>query len=340
MAQGSFPQGGFFDPVTLPDSGPYSADEWAALLGVFNRAGVVLSTVGPLQVDTAFNDVGVFYAVANRLEVTSAGANTININTGAAMVAGRVVPSDTALVFTVPINRTNDLIVVRQNWSAATYVPPGSVDADEEVPPDTARVTRVTALVNDATLATYWDIPLADFTTDGAGAVTLNSDDRVWVDAEVKTHFEPAISGYNGTLVATIAATGDPFTGFGVNLPTNNQGFSYGRTTIPQNYISGFEAAAVFVPLGNGNISVSMWLEAGQCGELASTHQVFGALQSGLVVATGFNECSVAIAMATVAVGDIVGLWAERLGTDGGDTLAQDIRGVGFIINYLGWGRR
>ena len=137
MTQTSYPQGGYFDAVTLPDSGPYSSIEWSGSMAARQRAGGVIEETVPLQVDTALNDVGVYYAVDNQLEVTNPGgaANTIQIDTGAALVGGIFFGNDTAVTFTVPNNRTNDLIVVRQNYTGATYTPPASVDADEQVPP-------------------------------------------------------------------------------------------------------------------------------------------------------------------------------------------------------------
>jgi len=337
MAQTSYPQGGYYDTVTLPDSGPYAAIEWNGLLGLLQRAGVVVTGAPLLQVDTAFNDVGVFYCAGNRLEVTNPGAaaNTIQIDTGACMTGGVLHANNAAVTFTVPNNRTNDLIVVRQNFSAGTYTPPGSVDADEQVPPDTARITRVTALVNDATLATYWDIPLADFTTDGAGAVTINSDDRVWIDAETKKLFVPCVGGWNQTLASSLEISSQ----LGFTLPDNNIASGFGYWIVSGDFIASLNSYAVVVPLATGNVYSTQTAVWGECGQQYNTHTSVPAL-SAVAVTLNEIECIRQLSPSPVVDGDIIALTYRRDATNILDTIGDSVCLRGFYVEYLGWNRR
>jgi len=338
MAQTSYPQGGYFDAVTLPDSGPYSAIEWAGSMATRQRAGGVIEETVPLQVDTGLNDVGVYYCVGNQLEVTNPGAaaNTLQIDTGAALVGGIFFGNDTAVTLTVPNNRTNDLIVVRQNYTNATYVPPASVDADEEVPPDTARITRVTALVNDATLTTYWDIPLMDFTTGGAGAVTLNEDTRVYVDAETKILWCEAISGYDADASAYIY-----YGSKGLPMADNADSQAHGSFVVPNDFISDMIVDAVIVPAATGDIYGLNTAIYGACTELRQTHASYsgGAAWTAVAVTVNRNNCIHTISMTNANVGDIVNMTYDRDGDDALDTVGAICYIPGWYIEYFGWRR-
>lgn len=345
MTQTSYPQAGYFDAVTLPDSGPYNSNEWAGMLATMQRVGGVITTT-PLQVDTAFDDLGVYYAVDNQLEVTSPGVATIQIDTGAGAVGGIFFGNDAAVTLTVPVGRTNDLIVVRQNYDAATYVPPASVDAAEEVPPDTARITRVTALVNDATLATYWDIPLADFTTDGAGAVTLNSDDREWADAETKTMFIPPRVGRNETGGSEIVVT----TGSGgagtysdtpqIVLADAIVSYGAGSIIIPQDFISTMTVRAMVESSANGNMYIRTLAKYGACGDAGATSENSGWQTIALTSAPPAFDCINSYAPSAPAADDFFVALCERDATGGDDTIVGAVWFLGFIVNYLGWNRQ
>lgn len=195
MAQKSYPWPGVA-PASGADAGRYDAPEWwGAWVAAQVGGGVLRAIAPPLRTAAALTNRGVYYFVPNQLVVTTPGANTLEIDTGAALVDGQCFYNDAKVTLTVANNLANHLIVVRKNFTAAAYIPPGSIDVDEQVPAYTSRISRVTALVQDTTRATYWDIPLADFSTNAAGAVTLNSDDRDYVDTGWFTKLDEVVLG-------------------------------------------------------------------------------------------------------------------------------------------------
>jgi len=296
-------------------------------------------------------NLGIYYAVPNQLEVTNPGgaANTLQIDTGAALVDGQHFYNDAAVTFTVPANRTNDLIVVRKNFTAATYTPPASVDADEQVPPYTARITRVTALVQSADRSTYWDIPLADFTTDGAGAVTINSDDREYLEVETKKLLLPGLMSYDftgGANEAQIDLEGAPHN-------DGNLTYSFGHFLTPIDLVTGTDITIIPIVVSDsntaaGNIQIqehaARW---GACNEDWNNHGGAGAASftgvaaiAGTIAGAGLHECltGAQITVATPSQGDYIHLSFQRNATaDPPDTYTGDIFFSGFEIEYLGW---
>lgn len=179
MTQKSYPWRGVA-PGSGIDAGRYNANEWwGAWCALIKSGGVVFEDATPLVVRGNFASRGVIPGVPDNLVVTTTGNNTIVVGRGSALVDGQMFYNHEAVTITVPSSRTNDYIVVRKNFTGAAYTPPGSVDADEQVPSLTARISRVDSVsfTTDTTRASYWDVPLAIFSTDAAGAVTL-ADDR------------------------------------------------------------------------------------------------------------------------------------------------------------------
>ena len=183
--------------TTIGDAGPYAVGG-AAAPGWWDKWGVEARASGRLT-QTAFANIGVFNAVDDQLECTEAADTTsIDVDEGAAMVDGIFYWNDTDPV-NVPIPAAGagddriDLVVVRKNYSAvATYTPGGGAPA---VAPRETRITVIRGveavgpvaptMTQDVTRATFWDIPLCSVQVDDAGALTLLTDLREYVDAVV-----------------------------------------------------------------------------------------------------------------------------------------------------------
>ena len=346
MTQSSYPQAGYYDAVARRDSGPYTATEWRAWMASSMRAGGAI-VAGGLRTMAALADWGVFYAVPNRLEVTNPGAaaNTLQIDTGACMCGGFYHYNDTAVTLTVPSNLTNQKIVVRNNFTGATYTPPASVDADEQVPPYTARISRVTALVQDVNLATYWDIPLADVTTDGAGAVTL-VDEREYVDAEMKQFLVPLSVGWNSTDGSVLEVDASAR---GLAMPTDKLAYAYGFFSVPHDAILDVDIAITPIIITGAapaaNVRLSFDVLYSECAQQWNTHGGAGvgtATATHLVSVPGVRECITAIIvyMDFASMDDHVNIRLTRDGLHADDVYVNEIYAFGGLVEYFGWGRK
>lgn len=160
--------------TTEGDCGPYSADQWKAIWEALF-----------LNDDTL---EGVILEYLNELEVTSSGANSVQADTGGAVVKGGWYENDAALTFTIatPAASTRyDRIVLRKVWS------------DGGGYPQTIRLRKITGTEGAGipsltqTDGTLWEIPIAtiEMTT---GAVMTITDDRTFLRAgfsHVNVHY-------------------------------------------------------------------------------------------------------------------------------------------------------
>ena len=307
-------------------------------------SGGVIVAGGAVRTLASLTNLGVFYAVPNRLAVTNPGAaaNTLQIDTGASMCGGFYHYNDAAVTLTVPNNLASEIIVVRQNFGVGTYTPVGSIDVDEQVPPSTARITRVPSLTQDVNLATYWDIPLMTFSTGAAGAVTLESDDREWVDAEEKTFAVHFLGG---------SGAAPTFDLLGVTLADAATTSAYSGFRVPGNFISDLKAYPVILPLSDAGtgvpgfaVRVRFHARAGACSEAYDNHPY----DSGnttinwTVAGAGEYECLTTMeqSLTAAALGDLLEFEFQRVGGDAADTYDQSIGAFCVILNYLGWGRK
>lgn len=216
MTQFSYPWPGVA-PADGVDAGPYTAAQW------WERVVALLSSSGTahgaaLVTDIGRENIGVLVKVGNLLAVTNPANHDIQIDTGVALVDGAVVYNDAALTLTIPLPVANpriDRIVIRKNYTAAQYDPAGDA-GDEEVPAYTARITRLVgvenaipvapALTQDATRATYWDIPLAQFQLSVGGVVTGLTSETEYAPGWDDDHHSPDVAyGVYHPLYRTIA---------------------------------------------------------------------------------------------------------------------------------------
>lgn len=355
MAQFSRPQPGLF-PADGDDCGAYTANEWAAVLIAQNMSSgmMVTGAASPpgLPGTQVFPNVGVYYVTPNQLVVTSPGASQISIDTGAAIVDGRVYTNDTAIsavAITNPAaNPRIDRVVVRQNYTAIDYT---SVNAPALiVDANTARIAIISgaenvapvapALTQDEDRATYWDIPLAQYQIAVAGTITNLTDEREFVDAETKRLFVNVLCGYDNTGGASAPITCDG-TDLRLLLVDGNDYYGSGRFCVPNDFISGMTSTAVTsnIGAGAGNIYCSNAYSAGACGQAESTHTGTTGL-SAVATTANVQNCLQELSLASVAVDDIVLLSFDRDAANVLDTVNADVRFYGWIVDYFGWGRR
>jgi len=300
MPEFSRPQPGLF-PADGDDCGAYTANEWAAVLIAQNRSGgmMVTGAAAPpgLPATQLFPNVGVFYSVADRLVVSSPGASQITIGTGASIVDGRVHTNDTehtAIAITNPgANPRIDRVVVRQNYTVADYT---SVNAPALVVDfNTARICIISGaenvapvaptLTQDEDRATYWDIPLAQYQISVAGVITNLTDEREWVDAEIKQAWVRALGGAQGATNAYpvgqyYAAGGGEWVGPLIILPDSVVGSAIGSWRIPEDFVLGSDSLLTATPVqtyaDGGNLLMTGHFRTNPCDATIDVNPVTG----------------------------------------------------------------
>ena len=365
MAQSSRPQAGL-RPADGDDCGAYTADQWRATLIAHNRSGgmIVTGAAAPpgLPATQLFPNVGVFYATADRLAVTSPGALQISIAVGQALVDGTVYTNDTAITatpITIPAGGANsriDRVVVRQNYTVADYT---SINATGLVVDfNTTRICIISGaeavgpvapnLVQDEDRLTYWDIPLAQYEiVHTTGIISNLTDQREWVDAETKQVFIPAIGGWNSTDNSLL----DFDTGFGTAgwaTRATKSSSIYGYWRVPQNFIGDVNVTvrAVVVNISGGacDIRFSQGASNSTCNEWYETNRSAIA-EDTYPLADLLSECIAefeldgSVAGNPAEAGEIVRIGGNRDGNDVSDTCG-DVYVSGWMVEYLGYNRR
>jgi hypothetical protein len=361
MAEFSRPQSGLA-PADGDDSGAYIANQWAPVLIAANRSSgmMVTGAAAPpgLPATQLVPNIGVFYATADRLAVTSPGASQISIATGASLVDGRLHTNDTAhtaVAITNPAaNPRIDRVVVRQNYTVADFT---SVNAPALIVDfNTARIAIISgaeagapvapALTQDEDRLTYWDIPLAQYQIAVGGAISNLTDEREWVDAEMKTMFIPPRVGRDetgGADIAVVTRAG----GAGVYtdtpqiiLPDAVISYGSGSIILPQDFISTLTIRGMVTPAANGNIYTRTLVKYGACGDAGATSENSGFQIIALTTAPPAFACINSYAPSAPAADDFFVALFERDAIDANDTIVGEVWFLGFIATYLGWGRR
>jgi hypothetical protein len=357
MTEFSYPWLGVAAPGSITDGGAYTAFQWNGVWLTETRSGgVVVSGASPLPAAQNWANIGVFYSMPLRYAVTSSGNNLISINTGAGIVDGQFCYNDTAITDTpviscaTPASSRIDRVVLRKNYSAATYTP--TATAALTVPMKSTRITTISgadggaapALTQDTTRATYWDVPLYQYTISSAGVISSLTDQREFVDAETKYLFLPAIHAYNLDTTTDLYYTvtinyGQP----AINLTGSNQCYAYGRWRVPQDFISSIVVKGVaYGEVGGPNVYCRNIYQAGGCGEEGTAHSETGSWAAEAIAAsrTAYScLASLSVGAAnTGSIGDMVKLIFMRDANNVLDTLAAgSLKYSGFLIQYFGW---
>lgn len=330
----------------------YTAKEWYAAWVLMAKAGGVVVDASVYSDATLYNR-GVFYSAANRLAVTSPGANRIDVASGAALVDGAMF-YNTAIIMAAAdigsptVNPRVDRVVVRKNFGALPYTPAAASVALFTVPAYTARVTVIhgaenvapvaPTLTQDTTRATYWDIPLFQYQISLGGVITFLTDERDWVDAK-RTHvFVPALCGQDNVGVEIPLALGDVGM-FGVTLVDGVDDLAYGYHTLPTNYIYGsLTPTGKFLARAGattGNVLAEMWVQGGACSQAFTTRSHHYHITVAASDAQQVINCAVSDKVLNILAGDFIQLAFLRTASLGGDTFIGNINFLGWDLDYL-----
>lgn len=321
-------------PTSGPDAGRYLAPEWWAVWCALNRGGGVIipDAVAPLRTDSVFTNRGVYYSIKNRLHENYTGGLGIEVYTGAALVDGQFYYNEATLTMTLPANSTVYL-VVRKNFTAAAYTPPGYTAGDGVVPAYATRVTWVAAVTQDTDRVTYWDIPLTQYVS-GAAGFTSKADLREYIDARTTYIWVSPDMVYNFSdsteIPVSITANFPAWA-----MPDNKVSIAYGRVAVPGELISGIAIDAIWVWTGVGtpNIYVRTAYAYAACGTAfipaagSWTAQTLDAAN----VLTCFNTT---MTLAFANSGDVLYLVTDRDATDMLDTANATVYFIGWRVSF------
>lgn len=331
-----------FPGTTLGHAGPYSVRDWWDCWGAILRSGVDFGLA-------ANRNIGVFYAIANNLEPTINGAN-IDVDTGASAVDGLYHENDATVTVPIPVIAPNanpriDYIIVRKNYQAAvTYTPAGG---GPTVPPRETHITvlrgvegappAAPTLTQDTTSTTYWDIPIATIDVAVGGALSNLTDMREFVDAETIEIYAPFISGRDITV-----PTDRILTLQGVLLVDTSDTTAYTSFRVPTNFIKDMNVTPLIITdpgVANNDVVYDFDVNYGACDEGRGQHSTS---TGDITIATTGNEIrrcltTLTSSLALAALGDVMNVDLERVGTAVADNYVGNIWATGIVIEYFGW---
>lgn len=341
MTQRSWPWFGEA-PGEGADAGAYEQEDWWPAWGTMMRAAAIIveSAGAPLRTLAALTNLGVFYCVDNKLEVTDAGGLAVDIDTGAAMVEGQFYYNDASIQLTLPASKTDWYVVLRKNYTAATFTPVGYVAGSGTVPPYTTRITWVSSLTQATDRSDYWDIPLAKFTTDGSD-ITALTDEREWVDVETKVFYV----GFDGAEKTTPATVDRDLYGYAMAPNPSDPTDVWTEFGVPSDFLDNMSCYPIVIddPSGGGaaaNAQFDFWARYGTCGENYATHSE-NVLNEVISIPnnTGEKVCLTALELdlSDIALEDTVTITLHRDSTSGSDVYTGNVYAHIVRIEYLGW---
>jgi len=312
MVERSWPWPG----TTIGDAGPYSADDWDDMFE--RRFG---SGTAP------YGSRGVIRNWANELEVTDGGANTADVDTGAALVHGKHYDND-AVVNVVGIPAApggpgatwrQDTIFLRQVWATQTT----RIYRHQNSTPETAYETPASVDGN------VWYVPLAAVRINAAGAITLVTDLRDYVSDLMQpkeVSLEP--SPYVPAGTAWTAFNGH------VGLMRDDAGeLARFEFKIPSDFLDDVEAYVVLAIDGLSQFDWTFYAEGAQCDGASIDRWSDSTTADNVDPELGFTciDVSAAFDSGLLLADDIVGC---RLVLDVVDA-PEDISAVLLVFRYM-----
>jgi hypothetical protein len=324
------------------DAGPYAENTmWR------NLAQAAIA--GGAESDSDLYNIGVFYSVANKLEVTLDGTN-LDVNTGAALVDGAYYENDASVDITVDAAAAGDeridYIVLRKCYEGSTYNPGGNVPAvdEQEVRITVIKGAEVTppavpstpSLTQDTGRTTYWDIPLATVEVDDTGATSV-TDAREYVEVTKKEFLVDSGVAYdftNNTLISSsfLGSFLDNSVGGGDIISG-----AFANWYVPDDFVSDLKVSAVYRQSNAliGFFHVTHDAEYGGENEDWDTHSAI-TTDDLAGPASKHNKVYQELSLSDASAGDFVKSKVLRDATDVGDTLTAPMYLVGFLVEYLG----
>lgn len=291
------------------------------------------SVIGRILAGCA-NFEGVAAGYANELEVTDVGGGDVEVDTGGAVVDGKVYNNTAAVTVNIPTPGAGteriDRIVLRCSWAGYGI-----------------RVTRIAGVAGGApavpaitqTSGTTYDITLYQARITDGGVITL-TDERTWAlpnstNTRTRYMFVQAVGGINVTASSDLPfyVAGATVLGFGIVLPDGVQSVGIGSFTVPADFVSGLTVKAVVASDSSGNCYASQECDYGADGENVALHTASGG-GAPIAIVGGKRTAIASAALTSAAIGDYVNLRLGRLGGDANDTVNDDVFLAGWLVTY------
>lgn len=298
-------------------------------------------------------DEGVLKNYANQLAetVNHGAAPTIDIDTGGAWIKGFPAWSEASenLAVTIPLVGDTGFRVVARASGGVTRT------FRLAVLMNTDGVSALPALTQDATFpsgaGTLWEIPLYSGVVDTSGdmwetaakLVAGVTDDKIFChpNIEVETamianrtrkFFVPVQHAYNTTDVANIIA-GAGYYGDGYAFPDAKLCTAYANFFCPQDFASSMTVKAIVASQSSGNVYDNFSASYAACGETKGLHSDTRGLTADAIT-LNLVSCISELALASVAIGDYIGLVWVRDATNISDTVTDEVGFLGFLVEY------
>lgn len=266
---------------------------------------------------------GVIGGTLNSLEVTATIGANISINTGAALVNGRLYVSDAAVTFAVAGNSVFWLVGLQSTEAAQTIRsfcrgPYGS------------SALALASLIHVA--GGVWEIPLAVVFTTAGGLVDSITDNRYYtIRPALKSVFVPAIAGYNTTDGTDIVRNNE----IGVALINNKACSAFGSFAVPQDYLQSIEINAIGIADGSANVYVTTSVQHNEIGETYNTYaDVVG--YAAVTIVSQVNTIVGSVFPTSYVEGriDVITFQTTRDGVHALDTHAGTLYISGWLVKY------
>lgn len=304
---------------------------------------------------------GVAPGYLNELACTYISANHCHVDTGGAVVDGKVYINDASgLGVTIDSATAGhyriDRIVALCDWAAFTV----TIAVKKNTVEDAA--APALTLTEDWTVSgTHYAILLYQASVTDAGVVTL-TDERVWATPQVDgTTLTTSVGNLkikddgvdsaqiaDGSVdLAHLSANSVDATKIVnrtrkvfINPRQDSASLNDGADTtinaswrIPEDYVSGMTVKFVCQPSGTGNIYATLSCYYGAVGEIITTHGSAPALSAVAVTSSIINEIY-STALANASIGDTLNLYFRRDATDPLDTVGAAVTAFGFVFEY------
>ncbi len=304
----------FFDGLLTGDASlaPYDADDFS-----------LIETVKYLA-DPNFQ--GVIGGYGNSLNVATSGGANATIDTGAAIVNGKIYINNAAI--TVGVSGATVYWLVGLQLDPALQTVRAFIRGSYA-----SRVLALAALVHIA--GSIWEIPLATILTTAGGNVGTIYDERYWtIRPPIETVFVAAASGRNITDSTDIIRNDIR----GVPLADGKVCTVFGQGTLPSNFraASGlYNVYAIFIPGASGNAYMSM---AGYSAPIGSSYNTSSFTVALAAIAVTNNAVMNNLAQFSVSgalPGDVFSLQSTRDALNVLDTVGATVYFAGWWVQYL-----
>lgn len=273
---------------------------------------------------------GVSPGFLNECAGTVTGANTVAINTGGAVVDGRIYQNDASTNVNIPSavgggNTRIDRIVLRADWGAS---PPDvtitRVAGSDAASPSVPSITQ--------TSETTYDIKLYQALVDTSGTVTL-TDERDWAIAN-NSRTRSFLVQCQGIYNQTDATYYDQLSALGPAMVDAKYTVGYGQFYVPDEYGENMTITPIVRCSASGDGYFRHYVRYGAITESYDNHVDNTSFAAETLSGSNANEQLTTTTTSSIATGDYVSLQLERDGTHASDTLSATVYCVGWLVSY------